>query len=227
MARLYTLPPAYARIVTAVDEFGQITSSQIRRLCYTTGTPGGRVTRSNRALKRLYELGKVDRIDRAVGGYTGGSGEFIYRRPDLTGRPDEHALARADFCIQLTESDRVTQLFYWVEAEAYRTVGHNLLKPDIFIELRVGGVDYAFMVEIDMGTEHKKRIGEKLNGYVNAYKSGYWKDGPFPPIIWACKTEKARREIKRKIGLLDAKFRGLFDVYIFDEAIEVITGAAV
>jgi hypothetical protein len=216
--RLRLPSPRYEAVVKSVTFFRQLTTSQIRRVHFMTGTEISRIKSSQRTLRRLVELGELARIPRPFGGYNAGSGEFIYHlppKPNEKGRqsPALHTWYVAELWVRLVEllggPDKVD---FWPEKRAYTRVGHILLKPDAYVKI---GED-AYFIEMDLQNESEADLTVKLNRYVQAVKSGYWpKDQLFPPVLWVVERPAHKRYIQQLIHKL--RRENLSAAYLVDE----------
>ncbi|WP_285250218.1 replication-relaxation family protein [Pseudarthrobacter sp. fls2-241-R2A-168] len=213
-------------VLQTVRHFRQLTTSQLRRIHYRSGTPDGQRVRSCRHLKRLTELGYLKRM---WGAYNG-SAEYVYQLASTKARtPEPHTLDIAELYVQLSLSDQSENLgepgsharqplTFLTEPWCHTRVGHVQLKPDAAIE--IGAVSY--WVEVDRGAEWESQLTAKMRRYVQAIDSGAWPaDRAFPLVLWLVPDEARKRyleDIIHKLGESE-----LFAVVLFDDAARLLT----
>lgn len=223
MTQHLSFPQSYEAVRLSVLTFRQLTTSQIRRLHYQTGTPKGRSNRCHRALLRLVDLGAIALTPYALGGNDGGSSEHVYQPPKATTKqPDLHRLDISELYVLLKERQLVQEMDfdYYPEPMSNTRVGHILLKPDAYLNLRVDGHEDIFFIEVDRGEEHEAQLLEKMRRYQNAALA--WpKDRTFPRILWTAPHATGLNYLKMAIRKM--KYPQLFDVVLFDEAVEKLT----
>jgi hypothetical protein len=156
MTHSSSLSPQQVRVLHAVRTHTQLTSSQVRRLLYV-GSPQGARIRSQRHLKRLYELGLIRRVWSV---YENRPAEYLYMPAGSTTRGAVmHTLDISELYVRLAEHYRDRGLFTGADAEVngfvydrepwcHLQVGHLVLKPDAYLDL--GGSRKAF-IEVDRG----------------------------------------------------------------------------
>jgi hypothetical protein len=121
-------------IIRSVQRFNQVSSSQLLRLYFSDHKPDHRQRRCNKALERLVELDKLGRIERAIGGFHGGSTGYIYIPVGGTARtPDPHTLDITELSVRLEErrhAGRIAELTFIPEPYSHEQIGEVVLKPD-------------------------------------------------------------------------------------------------
>lgn len=229
------LSPRDVHVVELVGRFRQVTAEQIRTVLFSelaSKTP------FDRALKRLTDAGYVARLGRMVGGFGGGSGQYVYqlgragwRHLGKGGgyRPlrviDHHTLQIAECFVLLKRLERggeVALLTYEADPASRRTVGQILLTPDAYVELGVLATrqKFLFWLEIDRDTENAEVIRGKCSRYWRAYQS--WDGDVFPYVVFVVPDESRRQELERVIAGGPAEAQDLFRVYELDSFAELI-----
>lgn len=178
---------------------------------------------------------------RLVGGWTGGSGQFVYRltpkgwkylRSEKTYRAlrtiDRHRLAIVDAYVTTVECERAGTLRInevVEEPECHQVVAGVQITPDLYLnaDLLEAQTRRRIWVEVDMGTERRKQIIDKLTRYRHAYRS--WGDErpgqPFPRIVFMAVDEERERELQTIINEMPEQGRMLFAVYRGDTFAQV------
>lgn len=208
-----TLSSRDAQVVELVGRFRLLGAEQIRAVLFAdlaSKTPLDRV------LKRLTDAGYLARLGRMVGGFGGGSGQYVYqlgragwRHLGKGGgyRPlrviDHHALQIAECFVLLKQLERggeLAVLGYEADPASRRTVGDILLTPDAYVELGVAATrqKYAFWLEIDRDTENAEVIRGKCVRYWRAYQA--WPGEVFPWVVFVVPDDVRRRELQRVIA---------------------------
>lgn len=205
------LPHLAGAITTHVNRFRQLTTSQVRRLLYTHGSPRGRVVRSSRHLKRLTTLGLL----RRVRGVYAGTEEYVYMPPDSKARTaNMHTLDISEIYTKLSESmhDSSKSMLFDPEPWCHVQVGHMTLKPDAYVDL--GRMRY--FLELDRGTEFRSALAQKMRRYYAAYER--WEEPTFPLVVWIVHDADRQRFIN---GIIKSQSEPrLFVCYLFNEAVE-------
>jgi hypothetical protein len=213
---LSPLSPYYPLIIDAVTYFGQLTSSQIRRLFYTSGTPNSMAVGSRRNLTTLTKLGHLQRAWGAHNGVV----EYVYQLP---GKgyviPKPHKLAVAELYVRLVESG-VEDLIFTPEPWCWDRVGHIQLEPDGYIE--AGGTSY--WLELDLSKEWVSQLTAKCRRYIQAIDCGAWpKVRAFPYCLWVVPDKARKLYLENIIKKMEPKNQVLFKVVLFDEAAGLLT----
>lgn len=223
------LSPRDLRIVKLAHTFGQLSSSHIRTLEFSECKSH---TSCNRVLQRLTAIGFLAPIERrGVGGWRGGSNVTVYqlarkgwqylglideRRNYTAIRP--HMLAIADVFTAGVEASRhgdVTLHSVQVEEEGLVDINGVQIIPDLYMYLNVSstGRDGHMFIEVDMGTENKGNIEDKLKRYGYAYRN--WTGETFPLVIFLARDLERVDRLKRMIANSPAK-QDLFRVALLD-----------
>lgn len=182
-------------VLRDVARFRLMSSRQIGRLFYGPSSADDR--RNRRRLARLVELGVLERLPRRVGGRGRGSDSTVLRvgragrrllqaedaaattsQAGPSWQPSDlfaaHTLWVVDLYVELVELHRsglLRLLEFTPEPGAWRTYSRGMqpstLKPDGFLRLEVGGVEWRYFIELDRGTESARVIDRKLESYLD------------------------------------------------------------
>jgi hypothetical protein len=229
------LSPRDALVVELVGRFRLLGAEQIRAVLFAdlaSKTP------LDRALKRLTDAGYLARLGRMVGGFGGGSGQYVYQLGRVGWRYlgkgggyrplrviDHHTLTIAECFVLLKQLERggeLTVLGYEADPVSRQTVGNILLTPDAYVELGVQATrqKFAFWLEIDRDTENAETLRGKCVRYWRAYQA--WPGEVFPWVVFVVPDESRRRELERVIAGGPADAQDLFRVYELDAFAELI-----
>lgn len=204
-----TLPQRDRQIVHNVWRFQQLTAAQIGELVF--GDVGSR-TPCARALKRLVETRYLARIERQrlVGGSKGGGGQYVYqlgRRGyqlyfDGEYRParnvNYHQILLADSFLRVWDMQKAQVLTIdaaETREDATAEIAGTVLRPDMRLDVtRHDGAKIPMWLEVDMATEGKKQIRDKLARYWQAAVAADDAEWPtIPLVVWvACDEERAK-----------------------------------
>lgn len=219
------LSPRDVAVLELVGLFRLVGAEQIRAVLFfdlASKTP------LDRALKRLTDAGYLGRIGRMVGGFGGGSGQYVYQLGRAGWRYlgrgggyrplrviDHHTLTIAECFVMLKRLERsgqFTVIRYDADPVSRRTVGEILLTPDAFVEVGVPATrqKYALWLEIDRDTENADVIRGKLSRYWHAYQA--WDGDVFPYVVFVAPDESRRRELDRVIAGGPDEARAIFQV---------------
>jgi Replication-relaxation len=229
------LSPRDALVVELVGRFRQMGAEQIRDVLFTTQSSK---TPLDRVLKRLTEAGYLARLGRMVGGFGGGSGQYVYQL-GRTGwrylgkgggyRPlrviDPHTLTIAECYVMLKRLERggeLSILTFYADPASRQTVDDILLTPDAYAELGVLATrqKFAFWLEIDRDTENADIIRGKCVRYWRAFQA--WPDDVFPYIVFVVPDGLRRRELERVIAGGPDEAQELFKVCELEAFAELI-----
>lgn len=201
-------------VLQTVTHFRQLTTSQLRRIHYRSGTSDGQRVRSCRHLKRLTELGYLKRM---WGAYNG-SAEYVYQLASTKARtPEPHTLDIAETFTRLLEAGARNMTFR-TEPWCHTRVGHVQLKPDFYLELNGA----CYFGEQDSGVEWEAQLTAKMRRYIQAIDSGAWpEDRAFPLVLWLVPDEARKRYLEDIIHKLSET--DLFAVVLFEDAARLLT----
>ena len=202
-----------AAIVDLVGRFRLMTAEQIRAVVFPAQASK---TPLDRALLRLTAAGYLVRLGRLVGGFGGGSGQYVYQVGRagwrLLGRGgayrplrsvDLHTLTVAECFVQLHGLERrgqCTVITYQTEPGSHLTVAGTALTPDAYVELGVEAPrrKFTYWLEIDRDTENPETIRGKCVRYWRAYQA--WDGEVFPWVVFVVPDAARQREIARVIA---------------------------
>ena len=229
------LSPRDAQVVELVGRFRLMGAEQIREVLFfgqRSKTP------LDRALKRLTDAGYLTRLGRMVGGFGGGSGQYVYQLGRAGWRylgkgggyrplrvVDYHTLTIAECFVVLKRLERggeLSVISYEADPVSRRTVGEILLTPDAYVELGVSArrLKFSFWLEIDRDTENAETIRGKCVRYWRAFQS--WGGDVFPYVVFVVPDERRRRELERVIAGGPDEAQQLFRVCELDNFGELI-----
>jgi len=229
------LTPRDVQVVELVGRFRQLSADQIKAVIFPDQTSK---TPLDRALLRLTTAGYLVRLGRMVGGFGGGSGQYVYQLGRagwrLLGkgggyRPlrvvDLHTLTIAECFVMLKRLERGGELVvitYEADPASRRTVGDILLTPDAHVELGVSATrqKFRFWLEIDRDTENAETIRGKCVRYWRAFQA--WHGDIFPYIVFVVPDDRRQRELERTIAGGPAEAQELFRAYQLDSLAELI-----
>lgn len=208
------IPARDREIVQLVGRFKHLSTSQIKRLVY----PDQAHEPQRRAIDRLLRDKLLARVNqRMPGGNQAGSQMYIYqlgsqgRKLYQFGRRghsiavDHHALAVADVYVALFEANRrgEIKLLNWAaEPDCHIDLGGIHLEPDLYVDIVTVTKDgqairHPRFIELDMGTEHKAQILEKIGYYKTAYESKDQYPLPiYPTVLWLATRDERASELQ-------------------------------
>jgi hypothetical protein len=213
-----------------VGRFRLMAAEHLRELVFSEQASN---TPLDRTLKRLTDNRYLVRLARMVGGYGGGSGQFVYQlgrvgwqflRKGGGYRPlrvvDHHTLAITDCFVGLTRLERsggLAVIEYTPEPASHRTVGATLLTPDAYMEIGLHQPRRKFLywLEVDRGTENADTIRGKCSRYWHAF--GNWLDETYPYIVFAVPDIARQTELVRIVAGGPEEAHALFRVLLLDD----------
>jgi hypothetical protein len=147
-----------------------------------------------------------------------------------------HLLAVAEVHVRLIEANRANTLELMEresEPSCWRSFagpgGSRLTcKPDSFFVVATPKLELSWFVEVDRDTESSATIERKLAVYVAYWRSGreVATHGVQPRTLWLAPNARRMGQLKAAIGRLSLEARPLFAVAVFEQAVEVMAGAA-
>jgi hypothetical protein len=201
-----------------------------------------------RVLKRLVRDRLLVRLERRIGGVRAGSASFIYglgpvgqrvlgldgprrrfREPTVTFV--SHTLAISDLVADLTIAAR-SGTFELIELQAepvcwrpLGSLGSQTLRPDLFVSLGLGGYEYRWFCELDLGTESLPRLLAKCQTYQTYYRTGVEQQthGVFPRVVWLMSETARAQRLRAAIERSRALTSELFLVTLVERAIDTFT----
>jgi hypothetical protein len=116
---------------------------------------------------------------------------------------------------RLEQQGRFEVVKYETEPESWFTVLGVEVRPDLYVELgdRVRSKLTSWWLEIDMGTERKKQLADKMNDYYHAWQHAQ-DDAPpsYTKIIFLVPDDARADVIRGVIRQQPADAQDLFDV---------------
>ena len=203
-----------------------------------------------RVLERLVRGRLLVRLERRVGGVRAGSQTFIYGLGPIGHRllhedgtrlrsyePGlafvDHQLAVSQLVVDLILASRSGQLeLLGVQGEpvCWRnvpSVGRAVLRPDVFLFIGVGELEYRWFIEIDRATHHAPSLLRKARLYESYYQSGVEqaKHTVFPRVIWITPNEVRAEAVERVLSASEFT-PGLMMSVATETALRTLIGAA-
>lgn len=199
-------------IVQLVGRFKQLTTKQIKALAF----PDQPYNPQARYLRRLLENKMLALVTEPLrGGVRGGSAQYVYqlgkRGREMYGWGrrghsiviNHHQLRVVEAYIALFEADRRgdIRLLHWsTEPDCHISFGGITLKPDMYVDIAYqqngNWLRNTFWLEIDLGTEHKRQILEKISTYKLAYEvSGDYPLDKYPTTVWLATRDDRASEL--------------------------------
>lgn len=164
----------------------------------------------------------------------GGSADYIYIPAGSRSRiADPHTLDITEIYTRLIEnsggtnqagalSSNYTLLAFDPEPYSHVQMGNLELKPDAYLEIQTDygplpGV-YQWFLELDLGTEWRTQLTQKMKRYTQAYN--HWPENTFPRILWVVPDLTRLRLIEGVIKRQETP--ALFEVCLFDKAVDIL-----
>ncbi|OLT47753.1 hypothetical protein BJF87_21295 [Gordonia sp. CNJ-863] len=224
------ISPRDGRILRLVGRFGQVTSGHVRTIEFSQNKAK---SRCGEVLARLAANGLLRTVERrTVGGWAGGSGQYIYQlgpkgwlylRREGKYTPfrsiDPHRLAIVDAYVMTIEAERAGSIRINEvvnEPDCHVQIAGVTVTPDLYVNADVLSAQTRrrIWVEVDMGTERRKQIIDKITRYRHAYRA--WGDErpgqPFPRVVFVAVDEERKRELETILGEMPESGRLLFAV---------------
>ncbi len=234
------LTPYEANLVYHLDTIRFATRTQLSRLQPGSGTQLARTRRLQRSLSSLVERRVIARIDRLIGGRSGGSQAPLYtldivgrrlvaldrdRRPRRPWLPSDrfvaHTLAVTEVYVRLAEAAHTREvevIEFAAEPACWRPLtdrygSRSTLKPDAFVRLGVGDYEHSVFIEVDLATESLPTVLAKASVYGSYYEQGSEQRAHdvFPRVLWLVPTERRRHALIDAFGRLPGEHRRLHD----------------
>lgn len=226
----FALSPREVQVIELVGRFRLMSANHLRELVFARTTSK---TPLDRTLKRLTDNGYLVRLGRFVGGYGGGSGQYVYQLGRVGWRflkkgggyrplrvVDQHTLAITDCFAALKQLEReglLSVVVYTPEPASHLNVGGVPLTPDAYIELGLLAPRRKFLywLEVDRGTENADTLRGKCSRYWHAFAA--WEGDVFPYVVFAVPDNVRQAELTRIIAGGPAEAQALFQVYLLDK----------
>lgn len=213
-------------IVWQVGELRLMSGRQVEAVHFPTeqhATAATAARHCRRVLERLVRERLLVRLERQVGGLRAGSQTFIYGLGPIgyrllhkdgtrlrTYEPGlafvGHQLAVTQLVVDLIVASHRGQLeFLGVQGEpacwrSVPSIGRAILRPDLFLMIGAGELEYRWFIEIDRGTHHASSLLRKARLYESYYRSGVEQANHqvFPRVVWITPNQ-ARAEAVQKV----------------------------
>lgn len=216
-------------IIRLVGRFNQATAAQIAETIFHENASK---TAQTRVLARLTKDKFLARINRRLpGGPKGGSPMYVYqlgpegwrlftrkRWPGLYA-VNYHSLAIVDAYLSVLRLERLelgTISSYLTEPESHVVMAGQDLRPDLHVEFEVPGKGtLALYIEVDLATERRKQLTEKMARYYQAWK--HTDAETFPLIVFLVPDDYRKQEIGRIVKAGGEDWPALFHVQELDK----------
>jgi hypothetical protein len=232
-------------IIARLGQFKLMTGTQVERLFFHACSATSRARNRQAVLKRLTDHRVLARLDRRVGGPSGGSADYVYtldvagqrlaetserpRRPYVWYDPTiQHYLAVSEVFVRLMEaqhSGSLTVLRFEAEPYCWRNFAGQTLKPDAFVQVGVLPNDEprkrTRFLEVDRGTQYGAKIASKLPAYEQYWRHEHNQGRRIPRVIFLASTAERRDYLAQLV----AGAPPLFEVVMFDEVIAALAGS--
>ncbi len=147
-----------------------------------------------------------------------------------------HTLAVGDLFVGLRDAERagrVELLDFDAEPACWRRYtglggAAGVLKPDAFARLGVGEFEDSFLIEVDLGSEHRGQLTRQHHAYSEYFRSGeeQAKTGVFPGVLWIVPDARRLALLADIHRGLPEQTRRLFTVATSEQALDVLCGPA-
>jgi hypothetical protein len=233
-------------IIARLSQFKLMTGGQLERLYFGASSAKSRARNRQAVLKRLSDHRVLTRLDRRIGGFGGGSADYVYtldvagqRLAEATDRPRrpyvwydptiQHYLTVSEVYVRLMEaqhSDRLTLLTFEAEPYCWRSFKNQTLKPDAFVQ--VGVVDSGEsrkrtrFLEVDRGTQYGTKIASKLPVYEQYWRYQHSQDRRMPRVIFLAPSAERLDYLSQLVASAPPL---LFEVVLFDRVVAALGGS--
>jgi hypothetical protein len=241
-------------ILDQVNDLRFMTGGQIAAIHFGLNghdSPDSAARAARRVLERLTDERLLLRLDRRIGGTRAGSASFVYllgpvghrlldlpgrRRPyrEPGGRFVRHTLTVTQLVVDLTLAHRrhhLELLTVQPEPRCWRRMVDRhgapaTLRPDVFVTLAAGDIEYRWFIEVDLGNEHIETLLRKCEVYQTYYRSGteQAEHGVFPRVLWLMHNDRRIEQLREAIGRQKSLTPGLFTVTSTERVLEVAAG---
>lgn len=248
-----SLSPRDREVVKTVVSFGLASGEQLRQLHFRDHISNQSSRRTaQQTLRSLVQCEVLVRLRRRVGGARSGSVGFIYalgrigqqlsrrwrgetqarsRRAHEPGEPFvAHRLACTQLYVdlQIAQSAQLSVRRHLSEPDCWRQrigpFGRPLtLKPDAFVELRVGARSLHWFVEVDLATESQRVIHRKGLAYIEHFRSGAESE-VMPRVLWITPTQHRRDQIEQTLHQLPKPAEQLHVVALASDVLKTMKG---
>ncbi|MFC5289374.1 replication-relaxation family protein [Actinokineospora guangxiensis] len=227
-------------VLTSLEQARLLTMAHVQRLHVTDGSPLSNVQRTQALLRRLHQLGLVQRVARLHGDRQVGSRGTVYGlshlglavlfAPAAPPRPARrlwarrpffhlHLLAVSDLYVALREQAAVDVLEFQPEPRCWRTFTlagelRTQLRPDALVRLAKGHRTNRWFVEVDRGTEGLGVIRRKCQRYLSYEHTGLEQveHHAFPQVLWLVPSQQRAAQVKQVVDQLQPQMAPVFVV---------------
>jgi hypothetical protein len=244
------------RVVSRLRVATHAQLASLLRVADSSGSAASEARSARRILARLTARGVLARLERRVGGVRAGSSGYVYYlgptgqrllaywegrglvrgrlRPEPGGRWVRHQVAVSELYVQLRGADRAGELDllgFDPEPDCWRRLadgfgGTTPLKPDAFVRVGIGAYEERCFVEVDLGSESRTVIRDKLRRYLDYFQAGDEQatSGVFPRIVLLTNSETRRASLVSIVGRLPAEHWALFTLTTLEHALPAMSG---
>ncbi len=219
LSRFSHLSTRDSLLVSTLTLFRQASASQLTRLHFADGSPASQGVRQRRACRRLVKWGAIGALPRPIGGGYGGSSQTIFiPAGSKTRQADMHTLNITELYVSLVES-QAQLLAFDTEPYCHVQVGQIELKPDAFVDVRVGNKRTQYHIEVDLSSEFRPQLKAKMSAYNRA--AHYWQEGNPPLVMFIVPDDVRKRFVESVVKKMN--FPEQFRVVTFAQSIAEIT----
>lgn len=231
-------------IIARLGQFKLMTGTQLERLYFEASSAKSRARNRQAVLKRLSDHRVLARLDRRVGGFGGGSADYVYtldvagqrlaeaserpRRPYVWYDPTiQHYLAVSEIYVRLMEAQHhnsLTLLTFEAEPYCWRSFANQTLKPDALVRAGVVGSGEprkrTRFLEVDRGTQYGTKIATKLPVYEQYWRYEHSQGRRMPRVIFLVQSAERLDYLNQLV----ASGPPLFEVERLEEVVRVVGG---
>lgn len=223
-----TLTRRESEVVRLLGGHRYLSRAQIEQFVLAGVSPNSLNTTSWRILSSLAERKLVQQSRRGVGGAGGGSTQLGYflttRGYKLARTLDQnlpsrrlpsggtflmrHALMTADVALafrQAAAANAGHALLLWEsDWQAAQPLGPSTVVPDAHLVYATADYELEALLEVDLGTEGSRFFRQKIERYLELYRSGQWRNRfpVWPVILTVTESENRAEALRRSIDLL-------------------------
>jgi len=203
------ITPRDALIIHTIADFKMLPARAIREIVFPHQLSN---TSCDRALLRLVQRKYITRVERRmIGGNGAGSGQYIYKLGVLgrklvpsTGVAARmidlhHTLEIADTYLKLKRYESggdIKVLSYYTEPASWVEIGGVELRPDLHAEVALlrRKEQMSLFIEVDLGTEHKQKVIDKIESYLSAWLQSA--GGHYPYVVFLVPDDARVKELR-------------------------------
>jgi hypothetical protein len=231
-------------IIARLSQFKLMTGGQLERLFFGACSATSRARNRQAVLKRLTDHRVLARLDRRIGGFGGGSADYVYtldvagqrlaeasdrpRRPYVWYDPTiQHYLAVSEVYVRLMEAQdagSLTLLTFEAEPYCWRSFAGQTLKPDALVQVGVAGDGEprkrTRFLEVDRGTQYGTKIASKLPVYEQFWRHEHSQGRRMPRVVFLAPSAERLDYLTQLV----ASAPPLFEVVLFEGAAAALSG---